>query len=421
MDVANVTILDVGAAARNDVMTSSLGGNHTLRGPLTLQPYSMVHLLVTSTVLGLMILATIIGNVFVIAAIVLERNLHSVANYLIASLAVADLMVAALVMPLAAVKEVSTQWFMGPEMCDTWIFVDVLCCTSSILHLVAVALDRYWAVTRVDYIKNRSAKRILGMIALSWTMSVCISLPPLIGWKDETDAAREATVVCLISQDWAYTVFSTLGAFYVPSFFMIFIYMKIYKAAKSRIRKKRFKTSPSAGKSAPAVNTVPTSTPATPAKTPTNSGEHSDTNRNNKHIACAMESSPGLRAGGSLLDVTKGLLDKKRSSPHRKDRAKEKLEQKRERKAARTLAIITGSFISCYLPFFIIAIMRPFCGASCHYPELLLSFVLWLGYFNSLLNPIIYTIFSPDFRMAFRKILFGTYHKSRGGGRARRS
>lgn len=47
------------------------------------------------------------GNVFVIAAILLERNLQNVANYLIVSLAVADLMVACLVMPLGAVYVVS--------------------------------------------------------------------------------------------------------------------------------------------------------------------------------------------------------------------------------------------------------------------------------------------------------------------------
>lgn len=47
------------------------------------------------------------GNVFVIAAIFWEKNLQSVANYLIVSLAVADLMVACLVMPLGAVYEVS--------------------------------------------------------------------------------------------------------------------------------------------------------------------------------------------------------------------------------------------------------------------------------------------------------------------------
>ncbi|CAH1102757.1 unnamed protein product [Psylliodes chrysocephalus] len=62
---------------------------------------------VLSVVLGLMILVTVIGNVFVIAAILLERNLQNVANYLIVSLAVADLMVACLVMPLGAVYVVN--------------------------------------------------------------------------------------------------------------------------------------------------------------------------------------------------------------------------------------------------------------------------------------------------------------------------
>lgn len=82
------------------------------------------------------------GNVFVIAAILLERNLQSVANYLILSLAVADLLVACLVMPLSAVYEISREWKLGPELCDMWTSSDVLCCTASILHLVAIALDR---------------------------------------------------------------------------------------------------------------------------------------------------------------------------------------------------------------------------------------------------------------------------------------
>lgn len=86
--------------------------------------------------------ALVSGNVFVIAAILLEKNLQSVANYLILSLAVADLLVACLVMPLSAVYEISREWKLGPELCDMWTSSDVLCCTASILHLVAIALDR---------------------------------------------------------------------------------------------------------------------------------------------------------------------------------------------------------------------------------------------------------------------------------------
>ena len=62
----------------------------------------------------LVFLFYISGNIFVIAAIVLERNLQGVANYLILSLAVADLLVAVLVMPLAAVYEVSKM------ICSFW-------------------------------------------------------------------------------------------------------------------------------------------------------------------------------------------------------------------------------------------------------------------------------------------------------------
>ena len=159
----------------------------------------LLYTVLTCFILGAIILAAIVGNAFVIAAIVLERNLHSVANYLIASLAVADLLVAVLVMPLAAVNEISSRWFFGSAACDAFVSFDVLCCTESILHLVAISVDRYWAVTRVDYIHNRPVSRIVAMIALSWAISTVISIPPLFGWKSPDDDP-DITGVCLISQ-----------------------------------------------------------------------------------------------------------------------------------------------------------------------------------------------------------------------------
>ncbi|CAD7078564.1 unnamed protein product [Hermetia illucens] len=87
---------------------------------------------------------------------------------------------------------------------------------------------------------------------------------------------------------------------------------------------------------------------------------------------------------------------------------KETLEAKRERKAAKTLAIITGAFVVCWLPFFLMALLLPLCE-SCHINDMVASLFLWLGYFNSTLNPVIYTIFSPEFRQAFKRILCGTH------------
>lgn len=91
-------------------------------------------------VLAIVTLCTVIGNALVIAAILRERHLRSVGNYLVFSLAVADLMVACLVMPLSAVYVVTNKWTFGAEFCDLWTMADVLCCTASILHLLAIAV-----------------------------------------------------------------------------------------------------------------------------------------------------------------------------------------------------------------------------------------------------------------------------------------
>ena len=82
------------------------------------------------------------------------------------------------------------------------------------------------------------------------------------------------------------------------------------------------------------------------------------------------------------------------------------LEAKRERKAAKTLAIVTGAFIACWLPFFIMALLMAIIPNG-NFPIPLVNFFWWLGCFNSTLNPIIYTIFSPEFRQAFKRLLCG--------------
>ncbi len=69
---------------------------------------------------------------------------------------------------------------------------------------------------------------------------------------------------------------------------------------------------------------------------------------------------------------------KKRSRP-----PKESAESKRERKAWRTLAIITGTFVMCWLPFFILALCRPLFSLQDSVPRPVEGFVNWLGYLNS--------------------------------------
>ncbi|XP_034178078.1 5-hydroxytryptamine receptor-like isoform X2 [Osmia lignaria lignaria] len=371
-------------------------------------------IILRALVLGLLILVTVFGNLFVIAAILLERNLQSVANYLIVSLAVADLMVACLVMPLGAVYEINSGWSLGPELCDMWTSSDVLCCTASILHLVAIAVDRYWAVTDLNYIQARNPRRIGMLIVTVWVVSLGISLAPQLGWKDPDYLDRIADGTCLVSQDPAYQIFATCATFYVPLLVILFLYWRIFQAARKRIRKRpgtivqpprerrgilRLVTRRPREEST--AFTITRSTPDHSSISPEKSSSYNGANTTQS--ATVTPSTVSTTTTTTVTTVTNPSSSHSTSSSKR---TRETIESKRERKAAKTLAIITGAFVACWLPFFLVALLRATCEV-CEPPELIASVFLWLGYFNSTLNPVIYTVFSPEFRQAFKRMLCG--------------
>jgi len=406
----------------------------------------------TSVILGLMILTTIIGNIFVIAAIVVDRHLQIVANYLILSLAVADLLVAILVMPLGAANSISKKWTMGPTLCDMWTSSDVLCCTASILHLLAIAIDRYWAVTQPHYIHSRNSTTIFILIGLVWLMSVVVSLAPLFGWKDDTWLDRvNNQQFCIVSQEISYQIFATSVTFFVPLFFILLLYWRIFVTARTRLRNRTAQKAkipqPSGIVSTKTLSMTDngkteTTTFSTSIKTMVasangagqavkvqicepspgrsssgeedsalgqeqDSGERKHINKCPRHGSC--DTTP-LTNCGSQTDQVPPLPNNNHRPKRKKEKKHVSLEAKREKKAAKTLAIVTGAFILCWLPFFIIALIMPVCNGCID--NYVFEFFLWLGYFNSTLNPIIYTVFSPEFRQAFKKILCGKTNAS---------
>ncbi|XP_063369328.1 octopamine receptor beta-2R-like [Cydia amplana] len=76
-----------------------------------------------------------------------------------------------------------------------------------------------------------------------------------------------------------------------------------------------------------------------------------------------------------------------------------------EHKAARTLGIIVGAFLLCWLPFFLWYVTTNVCGEPCETPDVVVGVLFWIGYFNSALNPLIYAYFNRDFRDAFKNTL----------------
>ena len=74
-----------------------------------------------------------------------------------------------------------------------------------------------------------------------------------------------------------------------------------------------------------------------------------------------------------------------------------------ETKAAKTLAVLIGVFVLCWLPFFTLYLVRPFCDHC--FSDMVFTLCFWLGYCNSAINPALYACFSQDFRTAFKRIL----------------
>uniref|UniRef100_A0A8C8RU74 5-hydroxytryptamine receptor 1D n=1 Tax=Pelusios castaneus TaxID=367368 RepID=A0A8C8RU74_9SAUR len=330
-----------------------------------------------AVVLSVITLATILSNAFVIITIFLTRKLHTPANYLIGSLAVTDLLVSILVMPISIAYTVSHTWAFGQVMCDLWLLSDITCCTASILHLCVIALDRYWAITdALEYTKRRTAGRAALMIAVVWVISICISMPPLF-WRQAK--AHEEMADCTVNTDQvSYTIYSTCGAFYIPTVLLVILYGRIYIAARSRILKppslygKRFTTAHlitgSTGSSLCSIN----------------SGLH--------------EGQPP--SGGSPVFINHVKIKLADSVLERK-----RISAARERKATKTLGIILGAFIFCWLPFFVVTLVLPICQDACWFHPILLDFFTWLGYLNSLINPVIYTAFNEEFKHAFQKLI----------------
>ncbi len=110
--------------------------------------------------------------------------------------------------------------------------------------------------------------------------------------------------------------------------------------------------------------------------------------------SAATRPRPSVSAGdqSSLLLLDHHNNGETPSSSSSKDKHLQKI--RREHKAARTLGIIMGAFVLCWLPFFIWYLSITLCGEACYCPDIVVEVLFWIGYFNSTLNPLIYAYFN---------------------------
>ncbi|ESN97629.1 hypothetical protein HELRODRAFT_121787, partial [Helobdella robusta] len=75
-----------------------------------------------------------------------EKKLRNTTSCYLVSLAIADLFVSIVVMPCCIVQHVLDYWPFGYTMCNLWQMSDVMMCTSSIMHMCTISLDRYTGI-----------------------------------------------------------------------------------------------------------------------------------------------------------------------------------------------------------------------------------------------------------------------------------
>ncbi|XP_075934399.1 alpha-2B adrenergic receptor [Anarhichas minor] len=428
-----------------------------------------------------MMVLTIVGNIFVIIAVLTSRSLKGAQNLFLVSLAAADILVATLIIPFSLANELQGYWAFSSIWCEIYLALDVLFCTSSIVHLCAIALDRYLSISRpVSYGAKRTPTRIKAAIVVVWLISAVISFPPLLT-LDKSEGGEE---VCELNNERWYILYSTIGSFFAPCVIMILVYVRIYQIAKRHTRcppgreqkaaaggdasvgtnehpaklsengdqegreRKEVpnKMSPSPHQNPPGNTTsqdaqpdpatsvqtstsiphkMPSAVPhkeeeALPDNSSSSSSEMGDEGKDKRNAATDDQTSASSRRKGFRVQAlnlarryktTMATPSGTKLGPEETPKiqgtpaSRRKAMANREKRFTFVLAVVMGGFVICWFPFFFSYSLQAVCPETCSIPNPLFKFFFWIGYCNSCLNPVIYTIFNHDFRKAFKRIL----------------
>lgn len=185
-----------------------------------------------------------------------------------------------------------------------------------------------------------------------------------------------------------YVVISSTVSFWTPASVMVFTYVKIFREARKQERH---------------IHVLRKASVVS----------ESDLRPSNSSVIVSLINQSD--ASRRLMRVHQPLYHHPQHQPHpqqqfhqqqrRKFLSHQRLRMQRDNKASKTLGIIMGAFLFCWLPFFTWYVLTTMLD-SLVTPPSIVSVLFWIGYFNSVLNPIIYAFYNRDFRRAFKALLF---------------
>lgn len=200
--------------------------------------YSISSMVLMGIIAAILSILTVAGNVMVMISFKIDKQLQTISNYFLFSLAIADFAIGLISMPLFAVWIILGYWPLGPHICDTWLALDYLASNASVLNLLIISFDRYFSVTRpLTYRAKRTTSRAAVMISAAWGISLLLWPPWIYSWpyiEGKRTVPHDECYIQFIETNQYITFGTALAAFYFPVTIMCFLYYRIWRETKKR-------------------------------------------------------------------------------------------------------------------------------------------------------------------------------------------
>ncbi|XP_073771303.1 trace amine-associated receptor 13c-like [Danio rerio] len=176
---------------------------------------------------------TVFLNLLVIISIAHFHQLHTPTNVLIFSLAMSDLIVGLILMPVLGLKLIEPCWYFGEIFCSIFPFILYVVTTASLGNLIIISVDRYIAVNDpLRYTTRVDTNRAVYSIVVNWVFSSIYSL--LIMYEAILYPEKNHTCIgeCIFFIKLEYIITDALVCFVTPCCLIIYLYLKICFIAK---------------------------------------------------------------------------------------------------------------------------------------------------------------------------------------------
>ncbi|XP_047434930.1 trace amine-associated receptor 13c-like [Mugil cephalus] len=207
--------------------------NSSCRGPT--RPRSDAVLLYT--LLSSISVLTVALNLLVIISISHFKQLHTPTNVLLLSLAVSDLLVGLLVMPVETVRFIEACWLLGDLMCALSYIIGFTLTSASVGNMVLISIDRYVAICHpLQYANTITHSRAEVSVSLCWACSLLYNGLILKDHLRQPDRYNSCYGECLVVINYVSGAVDLVFTFIGPCSVILVLYSRVFVVAVSQAR-----------------------------------------------------------------------------------------------------------------------------------------------------------------------------------------